>query len=119
MGINDTILEQHAPEDGTPAGYIAPEEAPLLHLNGSSGEVLADGYREAIQKLTDAYEAIQKTAPHGRDYYTQPGFRPGEDALTVARHAHERRLHEVGIAIQQLKRVYFDVRRQQYARGKV
>jgi len=43
--------------------------APSVHLNGSGFKNLSDQYREAIEKISEAINALP--IPHGRDYYTQ------------------------------------------------
>lgn len=106
-----SVLELHAPEDGEPEGYQAPEDAPVLHLNGSDGEVLASGYREAIERLHEACIVLQDTAPHGRDYYVK-----GPEAIIKATRAHQYRLGALFGTLHQLKALYFDVRIQQEKR---
>lgn len=45
-----------------------------MHLNGTSRERLADGYRAARHALRKAEDALQEAAPNARDYYPQgPG----------------------------------------------
>lgn len=45
---------------------------PTIHLNGTSPDVLRDGYIDAAEYMRRAIEALKrKAAPHGRDYYTQ------------------------------------------------
>lgn len=46
---------------------------PTVHLNGTSGEALFEQYTEALEALYALERAMEKTAPHGRDYYTQLG----------------------------------------------
>ena len=48
--------------------------APTVHLNGTSGNELADGYMKAAVAIQTAIEAIYETYPNERDYYLQePG----------------------------------------------
>lgn len=46
---------------------------PTVHLNGSGGKSLLDGYLKAMGAISHAIRACQETAPHGRDYYVQSG----------------------------------------------
>ena len=43
---------------------------PLVNLNGTSKQALLEGYQEAWEKLDEAFVAMQKIEPHGRDYQT-------------------------------------------------
>lgn len=52
---------------------------PTIHLNGTSGERLADAYASAAAAIEVALEALRETAPNGRDYYPQ-----GPDAMESA-----------------------------------
>ena len=60
---------------------------PTVHLNGSGGTSLVDGYRDAVDQLQLALDTLAHTAPHGRDYYVN-----GPDVYTMARSEHEARL---------------------------
>ena len=44
-------------------------QMPLLHLNGSGYHNLSKALEEAQMAIMDACEALNQTAPHGRDYY--------------------------------------------------
>lgn len=46
---------------------------PVVHLNGSGRSGLYRQYQDAYLALVEALEALQVTAPHGRDYYVRPG----------------------------------------------
>jgi hypothetical protein len=41
---------------------------PTINLNGTNPDELKDLIEEAIIAIWRAYEALEKTAPHGRDY---------------------------------------------------
>ena len=56
---------------------------PTIHLNGTSGKELCDGYEAAHTAINAAIESLAETHPNGRDYYPQ-----GPDAFTVARDEH-------------------------------
>ena len=60
---------------------------PRLHSNGTSGEDLREGYMRVLEVVEDAIRAMRQIAPHGRDYYVQPG-----DALHRAREEHRVRV---------------------------
>lgn len=44
---------------------------PTVHLNGTSHDELISLYRDALDAVNDAIQAVQKAAPHARDYYVQ------------------------------------------------
>jgi hypothetical protein len=64
---------------------------PTVHLNGTSGEQLADGLARVWDALQDACRALRDAAPNGRDYYVQPD-RNGKTALSLAVDQYRRRL---------------------------
>lgn len=63
--------------------------APQLSLNGSAPEALLTGYVDALRALSDAAEALGKTAPHPRDYQHQP------EMYRFAREQHTRRIQDL------------------------
>jgi hypothetical protein len=44
---------------------------PTIHLNGTSGPALRDGYAAAYDAIDKAIEALAKAELNGRDYYPQ------------------------------------------------
>jgi len=44
-------------------------QLPRIHLNGTSGHVLAEEYGTALTMLDQAIEALSAVTVHGRDYY--------------------------------------------------
>ena len=52
---------------------------PTIHLNGTDPKTLLGDAINAMDALRTAIEALDKTAPNGRDYYPQ-----GSDALGLA-----------------------------------
>jgi hypothetical protein len=42
---------------------------PIIHLNGTSGQELADGYLAAYTAVNDALDAIRQIEFNARDYY--------------------------------------------------
>lgn len=48
-------------------------KAPIVHLNGTSGEVLAENAATALKALRAAELALQAIAPNARDYYPLGG----------------------------------------------
>ena len=52
---------------------------PTIHLNGTDATTLLRDAINAMDALRTAIEALDKTAPNGRDYYPQGG-----DALGLA-----------------------------------
>jgi hypothetical protein len=59
---------------------------PTIHMNGTSGRALLEGYCDAISAVHAALEALARVAPHSRDYYPQ-----GPDACSTANLEHEDR----------------------------
>jgi hypothetical protein len=55
---------------------------PTVHLNGTSRSVLLEQIKNATQALDAALNAMQRAAPHGRDYYPQDreGYRAFDTA---------------------------------------
>lgn len=57
---------------------------PTIHLNGSSGEVLRDQYRDAHRAIVKALDVLSEVGLNARDYYPQ-----GATAYFEARRQHE------------------------------
>jgi len=72
-------------------------EKPLVHLNGTSGEVLLEGYIAAGVKLRAALAALDDVAPNARDYYPL-----GEASYSAARREHEQRALRVRSVLQEI-----------------
>lgn len=62
---------------------------PTVHLGGTSKQALLDGYIAAGDRVREAIEAVQQTAPNGRDW-----FPPliGVNTFRAAQREHEVRL---------------------------
>lgn len=60
---------------------------PTIHSNGTDYETLGDQYGEARHEVLRAVKALERAAPHGRDFYPQ-----GPDAYTQAHAEHLARL---------------------------
>ncbi len=63
---------------------------PTIHLNGSDADSLLEGYMTALTAVQQAIDAVQKTWPHGRDYYIS-----GDAAIHAAMHEHRTRLEKL------------------------
>jgi hypothetical protein len=61
--------------------------APTIHLNGTGGQYLLHRLLDAMTAIHAAIAAVQKTAPHGRDYYVQ-----NDHAINKAMDEHRDRL---------------------------
>lgn len=61
--------------------------APHVHLNGTSKAELLEQLENIYTALGEAYDAVKRSAPNGRDYYPLP-----PDAMEAAREQHVRRL---------------------------
>lgn len=73
---------------------------PSIHLNGTSGESLREGYEKAIAAVDAAIEAVAQASPNARDYYPQ-----GNTAFGAADDEHVarmRRLQEVKAELAEL-----------------
>lgn len=73
---------------------------PALHLNGSGIENLTKFLEEAIERLVPAFEAIQQTAPHMRDFYV---LENGQSAYKQALKEHHARLRKVESVTEDLR----------------
>ena len=65
-------------------------QKPMIHLNGDTAETLADLNFDALQRVTDAMEAIMKATPNARNFYPI-----GPDAYPTARAEHVARLESL------------------------
>ena len=64
--------------------------APVLNINGASGDDLLEAYQAALTALTEAMTCMNMTAPHGRDFQTEP-----DSVLREAQDQHRRRVKAV------------------------
>ncbi len=80
---------------------------PTIHLNGSGAKQLAEALEEAYRTLDVARDALQKTAPHGRDYYVQEG-----DAFLKARNEFQARQQALAKVQAELLAIYQAVEKQ-------
>jgi hypothetical protein len=71
---------------------------PTVHLNGTDKHSLLLGYRAAMAALNLAIDAVQDTAPHGRDYYVQ-NFNPIQQAMSE----HAERLQKLQRVMQEIE----------------
>ena len=71
---------------------------PTIHLNGTPRERLIETLCDAGAAVNAAIEAVQQTAPIGRDYYPQ-----GNAALTHATGEHVKRLVKLKEVYQELE----------------
>lgn len=84
---------------------------PTVHLNGTSAENLIRPLIEARRALRHALQAVDETAPNGRDYYPQ-----GDDAIGVATREHLRRLDRIQAVSRELDELLEGVQEQADAR---
>jgi len=73
---------------------------PTLHTNGTSPEMLKEGYLAAYRAVTAADESLCAVEFNGRDYYPQ-----GPDAWTTARAEHQHRLARLRCVAAELMQV--------------
>jgi len=77
---------------------------PQVHLNGTSRGELRRQTRAAILAIDTAYGELQRAAPHGRDFYTIPGFAEFE-AIEIASREHEGRLRALESVLRDLQEI--------------
>ncbi len=63
--------------------------APIVHLNGTSKDMLLHYLDEAYIALENAALAVMQCSPNGRDYYPQPGL------MQKAEGQHRRRMQTI------------------------
>lgn len=78
-----------------------PPVAPTVHSNGTSGMALYDGLSEVVHALDNAWDALKRAAPNGRDYYIQPA-RGDVPTLELAIQQHERRQRVIQALIDEI-----------------
>jgi len=74
-----------------------PKGFPLIHLNGTSAETLANQYDAAYEVLMEALERLNETAPNQRDYYML-----SEEEWEAALDAHFARMKAIRQVMQEL-----------------
>lgn len=80
---------------------------PTVHLNGTSAENLIRQLIEARRALRNALQAVDETAPNGRDYYPQ-----GDGAIGIATREHLRRLERIQAVLGELTELLEGVQEQ-------
>lgn len=63
---------------------------PTVHLNGTHGQDLVEQQKKVWHAAKALQDALCEAAPHGRDYYVQPG-----PALQIARGQNDDRIAAV------------------------
>lgn len=72
--------------------------APLVHLNGTGKKDLVDALDNAYGALDEAYAALKRTAPNGRDYYPL-----GPNAIDTAMQEHQDRLRRLDALMKEVE----------------
>lgn len=110
--VRDALDAGEPVEPGAPPGLTVPH----VHLNGTSRDALARGYRTAAAAVRVALASLGETAPHGRDYYCHPAVAVlGEGGpLKKAQDEHAARLR----ALTEVERELTELARAVYAQGK-
>lgn len=80
---------------------------PLVNNNGTTQEELLKPVYEAYRAVHAAYEAVCKTAPHGRDYQISP-----PEDYPMARRDFERRTKDLTTIMEELQALYIGIERQ-------
>jgi hypothetical protein len=73
---------------------------PMIHLNGTSKDVLATQYNDAVTVLRGAIQALEDAAPNARDYYPM-----GEAAPLQAIREHGERLKKLRSVLSELTEI--------------
>ena len=81
---------------------------PSIHFNGSGVKNLTSQYKEAIEAVSNAINALP--APHARDYYVQEA-----GALEVARKQFSEQILKLEGVRNELKTIYFGIKAQERA----
>lgn len=71
---------------------------PTIHLNGTHRADLHDGYRSAYDAVQEAITVMNRTHPHGRDYYVQ-----GSGVIVNATAEHFARLRKLESVMKELE----------------
>jgi hypothetical protein len=75
-----------------------------IHMNGTSAERLIEDLCNASEALDNAYNAMKKAAPNGRDYYPQGAF-----AIEQATQEHLARLRMVDAVKNEIDRLTIEI----------
>ena len=67
---------------------------PFIHMNGTAASDLLEGYRNAMEKVQDAREALSKIEFNMRDYYPIEGSWEKARAEMQARYQALDKIHE-------------------------
>lgn len=86
--------------------------APTVHLNGSDGATLREGYRRAADAIRRAMEVHGEASPNGRDYYLQ-----GPEAYYTAAREHGERAARLQAVMEELAALWEAVDEQCAQRG--
>lgn len=82
--------------------------APLVHLNGTSQDVLEEQLDAATWAIKDAQDALQNCYPHERDYYPLKPIN-GKSAYSVAVEQHLKRQEILDSIVRELNDIYYAV----------
>jgi hypothetical protein len=94
----------------TPAFAVAEAiEAPVLNINGSSGERLIEDHLAALTQLQAAESALAACAPHPRDWQTDPS---GDVHYAKARREHFARRYALAAVRHEIEAVALKIQDQ-------
>lgn len=88
---------------------------PAIHLNGSGFNNLQEQYRQAYTAIVEATEALQRTAPHPRDFYVLPN---SDEKFANACQEHAARLTKLRIVQEELVHLINELYEQKLNFGK-
>jgi hypothetical protein len=81
---------------------------PTVHMNGTSGGMLLEGFLDCCRKVREAVEMLERNGPNARDYYLQ-----GDDAYGQASREHAARINRLLAVAVDLEELAGDVQEQQ------
>jgi hypothetical protein len=85
---------------------------PVLNINGASPDDLLGAYQAALDALREAITCMNMTAPHGRDFQTEP-----DSVLAEARDQHRLRVKAVAEVYRDIEGIAVAVQEQKFARA--
>ena len=75
---------------------------PIIHLNGTGLEALAEQLEKSCRAIRAAEEALAEGAPHARDYYPHCD----RSAFEIAREQHWARLEKLQVVRSELELIW-------------
>lgn len=74
---------------------------PTVHLNGTPGERLLDGYRDVLTACRELAQTLENAEPNARDFYVQ-----GDAAIGKAMAEHNARVERIRLTMNEITSLY-------------